>query len=122
MPTILIVDDEPDTAQMISMAIGLYGYQSVTAYTGLEALQQLDNWLPDAVLLDLMLPDLDGVEVARRIRAHPRAASLPILVVSATADLRAEDRCRAIGVTSFIRKPVNIRDLVKALRSLTGSR
>jgi CheY-like chemotaxis protein len=115
--TVLVVDDEADTVQMLTTALALFNIQIVPAYTGLEAVEQFERHHPQAVILDLMLPDIDGYEVARRLRATPDRAGVPILVLSATADSTAQERSLAAGATHFFRKPVPIRDLGEAIRS-----
>jgi DNA-binding response OmpR family regulator len=118
MTTILIVDDEADTVQMLTTALKLFGFALLPAYTGAEAVAVFDEAQPSAVLLDLMLPDIDGYEVARRIRA--KSPAVPILVLSATADVAAERLSREAGATHFIRKPVNIRTLAEIIKNAIG--
>lgn len=122
MPTVLIVDDEPDTVRMLSTALGLFGFETVTAGSGLEALKQIEHRLPDAIVLDLMLPDIDGFEVVRRIRAKPEAAEIPVVALSALPEVNAEDRSRVAGATHYFRKPVGIRNLAQALHSAINNR
>lgn len=121
MPTVLIVDDEPDTVRMLSTALELFGFETFSAGSGMEALNQIEHRLPDAIVLDLMLPDIDGFEAVRRIRAKSEAAEIPILVVSAMPEVTAEDRSRAAGATHYFRKPVGIRNLAQALHSAIGA-
>lgn len=117
MPTkVLIIDDEVDTCRMFVMGLKIAGLQSEFALSGAEALDRFAAIQPDAVVLDLMLPDLDGYEVARRLRASPGAASVPIFIVSATADAAAESKCFAAGATAFMRKPVQFRDLAERIK------
>jgi DNA-binding response OmpR family regulator len=118
MTTILIVDDESDTVTMLTTALKLFGFVLVPAFTGAEAVTLFDQHQPSAVLLDLMLPDIEGYEVARRIRAL--SPDVPILVLSATADVAAENLSRQAGASHFIRKPVNIRTLAETLKSAIG--
>ncbi len=115
--TVLVVDDEADTVQMLTTALALFGISIVPAYTGAEAVEQFERHRPQAVILDLMLPDIDGYEVARRLRASAGPAGVPILVLSATADVAAQERSLAAGATHFFRKPVPIRSLGEAIRS-----
>jgi len=120
MTNILIVDDETDTMRMLTTALGIFGFTVQPAYSGEEALTEFQKHQPAAVVLDLMLPDMDGYEVARRLRALPGAAQVPIMVLSATADIAAEELSRAAGATHFFRKPMNIRTLAETLQAAIG--
>ena len=122
MTNILIVDDEVDTIRMLTTALGLFGFTVLPAYSGAEAVTEFQKHQPAAVVLDLMLPDVDGYEVARRLRALPGTAGVPIMVLSATADIAAEQQSRAAGATHFFRKPMNIRTLAEALQAAIGKR
>jgi CheY-like chemotaxis protein len=117
MTKILVIDDEADTIRMLTTALGVFGFTVLPAYSGEEAVTGFQKHQPAAVVLDLMLPDVDGFEVARRLRALPGAARVPIVVLSATADIAAEEQSRAAGATHFFRKPMNIRTLAEALRA-----
>jgi DNA-binding response OmpR family regulator len=119
MPIILIVDDDADTVRMLSTGISIFGFTCVPAFSGLEAVKLFESRRFDAVVLDLMLPDIDGYEVARRLRAIPGANGVPIVVVSATADADAGDRSLQAGASHFFRKPVNLRSLAALLKELT---
>lgn len=118
MTTVLIVDDEPDTVRMLSTGLGIFGLASLAAHSGQEAVRVFEENQPQAVVLDLMLPDMTGYDVARRLRALPGGATVPIVVVSATADTAAAQLCREAGANSFIRKPVNIRNLAEHIKEL----
>ena len=120
--TVLVVDDEAETVQMLITALGLLGFTVLPAYSGADAVAQFERHRPQAVVLDLMLPDFDGYEVARRLRAAAGEAPVPIMVLSATADVAAEDQSLKAGATHFFRKPVPIRSLGDAIRSAVEGR
>ncbi|MBI3361433.1 MAG: response regulator [Chloroflexi bacterium] len=120
MRRVLIVDDEIETVRMLALALELFGFEPMEALSGAEALRQIENRVPDAVVLDLMMPDMDGLQVIRRIRADPKSAALPIIVVTAMVDRDAEEGCRQAGAAHFLRKPVKIEDLASLLQSATG--
>jgi CheY-like chemotaxis protein len=122
MPTILIVDDESDTVQMLMQGLAIFGFECTPAYGGLQAIREVEQHRPDAVLLDLMLPDIDGYEVARRLRALPGAQSLPIVMISATPDAAAEQLSQEAGASHFFRKPVPLRTVAALLKEVTASR
>src|SRR5208283_3735289 len=76
---VLIVDDEKDIVELVAYNLGRNGYDTLVAYKGDEALSQAASESPDLIILDLMLPGIDGMEVARRLKAEPRTANIPII-------------------------------------------
>ena len=87
---ILIVDDDPDTIEFLKLLLERQGYQTVAALNGMQALSVAHSEKPDLVILDVMMPDLDGFEVARSLRRHPDTALTPILMF--TAKTQVEDK------------------------------
>ena len=82
---ILIVDDEPDAIELIEFNLKASGYEVVTAADGEEALQKARSVLPQLIILDLMLPEVDGMEVCKILRRDPRTAAIPIIMLTAKA-------------------------------------
>jgi CheY-like chemotaxis protein len=113
---VLIVDDEMDTCRMLALGLKVAGMQTEFALSGTQALTTAQNFKPNAVVCDLMMPDLDGFEVTRRLRAEAGTSGVPIFILSATADPNAEKQCLAAGATGFIRKPVLLRELADKIR------
>ncbi|HLF02187.1 MAG TPA: response regulator [Anaerolineales bacterium] len=113
---VLIVDDEMDTCRMLSLGLKVAGLQTDFALSGEQALTKAQSYQPSAVVCDLMMPDLDGYEVTRRLRANPATAKVPIFILSATADPKAEQHCLTAGATGFIRKPVLLRELADKIK------
>ncbi len=120
---ILVVDDEPDILELVRFALTQEGYSVTTATTGQEALDALKGQRPDAVVLDLMLPDFSGTEVCRRIRSNAEMATLPILMLTA----RSEELDRVVGfelgADDYVTKPFSPRELtlrVKAVLRRSG--
>ncbi|NLU65864.1 response regulator transcription factor [Streptomyces sp. HNM0574] len=113
---VLVVDDDPEVAEAIGAALETEGYRVHLAYDGAEALQTVGNWGPDAVLLDLLMPRLDGLAVCRRLRAL--GDRIPILVV--TARDRAGDRVDGLdaGADDYLSKPFDVAELLARLRAL----
>lgn len=81
--TILVVDDEPENVQLMAGVLTSDGYATLAAKSGAEALEILKTQRPDAVLLDMLMPGMDGFEVMRRIRENPQTAKIPIMVITA---------------------------------------
>lgn len=113
LPLVLLVDDEPQIRRFLRAALPAQGYRLIEAATGAEALSQAATRVPDVILLDLGLPDLDGVEVARRIREWTHT---PILVLSARD--REAEKVAALdaGADDYLTKPFGIEELLARLR------
>src|ERR671933_2471265 len=113
--SVLVVEDEASIASFVSLYLKNAGYGVRTASTGSEALAQFTADQPDLIVLDLMLPDIDGVEVCRRIR---KASDVPVLMLTA----RDEDVDKIIGLEvgadDYLTKPFNPRELVARVKSI----
>ena len=103
---LLIVDDEEDLLFMISLAAEATGkFEVETARDGAEALAKAREFHPDAILLDGVMPKLDGFEVCRRLRADPGTSGIGVIILSAGDPGRSEAAARAVGADRFVRKP-----------------
>ena len=113
---ILVVDDEPNIVDVISMALRYEGFEVVSAGTGAEALAQVRDARPHVMLLDVMLPDMEGFEVAKRLGAE--RARVPIIFL--TARDATEDRVRGltVGGDDYVTKPFSLEELVARVRAL----
>lgn len=114
-PTIFVVDDDPILLRGLDVALKGNGYAVRTALNGPELLSLMEEERPDLLLLDVMMPGMDGVEVLRRIRNDDRWSELPVMMITAIADgdVRAEAERR--GPTDVIPKPFRLRDLLKTV-------
>lgn len=117
--TILIVDDEPDICETLENLLSLQGYNLAFANSGSEALARAGELTPDLILLDVMMPTMDGFEVCRRLRADPLLAEVPIIIITALAN--AESRLRGIkaGADDFLPKPFDPAELLARVRTIT---
>jgi len=119
---ILIVEDEPDNQEIVRAVVEeMVGCSAVVADDGLEALVKVSEELPKLVLLDLMLPKLDGYEVARRLKGDPRTQNVPIIAITALA--RPADRMRALdaGCDDYVDKPFDLESLEQKIRARVAS-
>ena len=115
MPTALIVDDEPEANRLLSMLVTLRGYKTTSAFTGGEALDRIDRNPPDVILLDLMLPDINGFEVCEVVKANKSTTLIPVVMV--TARVAAENRIESYsrGADHYVAKPYTPDELFEAL-------
>lgn len=113
--TILIVDDVPQNRQMQMQALSELGFGVAQASNGQEGLEQAIHLRPDLILMDVMMPVMDGLEAIRRIRARPDLAQLPVIAVSASTSAADEARSLAAGASAFIAKPIRIDALLQAI-------
>ncbi len=115
---ILVVDDEPANRALLRKILGHHGYDVVEAEDGADALVAVERHRPDLVVLDVMMPRLDGIEVCQRLRSQPRHAGLPILLLTALD--RPDDRARGLesGANDFLSKPFDELELAARIRSL----
>lgn len=117
-PRVLIVEDEPDNQEIVRAVVeDMVGCRAVLASDGLEALSRASEQTPDLVLLDLMLPKLDGYEVARQLRRDPLTKNVPIIAITALA--RPKDRARAseAGCDDYVDKPFDLDLLERKIRA-----
>ena len=115
---VLVVDDDPQTLQLMSHIVRAQGYEVTTAISGAEALQQVSASRPDVMLLDVMMPEMDGVEVCRRLRANKSYADLPILLLTALAEPGNHADGLLAGADDYIAKPVDPVLLVARIKSV----
>jgi CheY-like chemotaxis protein len=120
MPTALIVEDEPDANRLLAMLVQLRGYTTESAFTGTEALEIVRKQPPDVVLLDLMLPDINGYEVCRCLKAAKTTSLIPVIMV--TARVAAENRSQSysVGADNYVSKPYTPDQIFRAMASATS--
>ena len=109
---ILVVDDEPTIVRLMEFILARQGHEMLVAVNGEEALEKIQAHKPDLVLLDIMMPRIDGYEVARRVRANGETAHLPIIMLSAKAQEADIRKGMEVGVNEYITKPFSPDQLV----------
>ena len=122
LPKILIVDDSLDSVNSLGTLFGKHGYQTHFAYDGETALEVAKTHLPDVILLDLGLPGLDGVHLARFFREDEQLKDKVLIAVTGYADERHQIQCQAAGVDYFLSKPAAWEDLKSTIDRLWPKR
>jgi len=115
---ILIVDDDLDTLRLVGLMLQRQGYEIRAASSGTQALETLASELPDLILLDVMMPEMDGLEVTRRLRASPRTATIPIILFTAKAEVDDKVAGFEAGADAYLTKPAQPRELVANVKAL----
>jgi CheY-like chemotaxis protein len=109
-PCVLVVDDIAVNIVLASTVLKLAGYQVLAAGNAHQALQIVANTVPDLILMDLSLPDIDGLTLTRRLKADPRFLSVPIVAFSALTSSEDEKKARDAGCAGYITKPIKTRE------------
>ena len=118
---ILIVDDEALTRQLLRLLLHRAGYEVAEAVDGQDALEQLRATRPRLIILDLLMPRLDGCATLRQIRANPQTRHIPTLMLSSRADCAAEAVGIATGAQAYIKKPFNCAALLAQIKAVLGA-
>jgi len=116
--TILLVDDEQDIIDSISVRLQASGYQIIAARDGLEALKKARSLRPDLIILDLMLPKMDGYKVARLLKFDKRYSDIPILILSARGQEIDKELARSAGADDYLVKPFDSAELLTRIKEL----
>lgn len=117
---ITVIDDEPAMVEMLSAFLRMKGFDVQGAYSAREGLAVMERTRPAALLLDLMMPEVDGIQFCQQLRAHPDFHDLPIIIVSARNDVRSKAEAEAAGATLYLTKPVRFPELIAALSDVLG--
>src|SRR5438552_173277 len=120
-PKILLVDDEPDVVQLVAYNLTAADFEVFTAVDGLEALKKARAVLPNLMILDLMLPELDGLEVCKLLRRDQSTASIPIIILTAKAAEMDRVLGLELGADDYVSKPFSPRELVLRIKRLLRS-
>lgn len=115
---ILVVDDEVNIVELIKMNLEGSGYEVIEAYTGMEAITQTDFFSPDLILLDLMLPDIDGLQVCRMLRKNIKTQDIPIIMVTAKSEEIDKVQGLTIGADDYITKPFGVSELEARIKTV----
>jgi two-component system cell cycle response regulator DivK len=118
---VLVVEDNEKNMKLFRDVLAAAGFRALEARTGMEAVNLAAEHTPNLVLMDIQLPDLDGVQALDRLRADPRTATIPVIALTAQAMRGDRERFLAAGFDGYVSKPVNVRDLIETVRQHCGS-
>jgi len=121
VPLVLIVDDNERNLKLVGDVLCAAGFRTLEAATGAQAVTLAHEHFPDAVLLDLVLPDLGGTEVVRRLRDDPRTSRIPVVALSAARVDPEEEWFRAAGFAGYLAKPLDIDALPRQVEGFCGT-
>lgn len=120
MTRILAVDDEPHILKLVSFSLAARGFEMLEASDGLAALEIAEREHPDLILLDVMMPMLDGYETCRRLKSNPGTADIPVVMLSAKSQKAEQAVGLEAGALDYITKPFTPKDLVEQVRGFLG--
>lgn len=118
-PKVLVADDDPGIVDLIKTLLEAEGFSVLSACNGLEALREVEHHRPDIVLLDIMMPMMDGITCCKELRSNPNTSDTLVVVMSATVDIA---ELKGIGATDFIAKPFDNDHLVRLLNTWLQAR
>lgn len=119
---ILVIEDDPATSRLVDYSLRHEGYQVFTASNGLEGIRKAHDEAPDLIILDVMLPGMDGFEICHRLRSEPDTANLPILMFSAKAQEIDRDTGLKVGADDYLSKPAAPNDIVSHVENLLAKK
>ena len=117
MATILVVDDEPDLVEILRFRLEREGYRVLSAEDGPSGLEAVMRHMPDLVVLDVMMPGFDGFELLRRMKADARLAQIPVILLTAKADLSSVIKGWNMDVDNFVTKPFDLDELAEMIEN-----
>lgn len=117
-PVVLIVDDEDYIREMLNLMLQLHGYQVEEAENGKDALNVIQTSKPDVIILDVMMPNMDGITLCKNLRQEPETANLPIIMLSGKTHLGAEREGMRAGANFYMFKPMKTEELIRNIRTV----
>ncbi len=117
-PKILVVDDQPMNVELFEAQLSTAGYEVVTAYSGEEALTKVEGEKPDLILLDVVMPGLNGFDIIKILRGKAETLFIPVVMVTALSEMKYKIQAIESGVDNFLTKPVNYLELITQVKSL----
>lgn len=111
MARILFVDDDPFTLETLDKSVQIFGHQAILASTGKQGLDMARSHIPDLIMLDMRLPDMDGLTILKNLRLTPSTAPIPVVVLSASPEVDFAEVSQAAGADNILNKPIRLQTL-----------
>jgi DNA-binding response OmpR family regulator len=121
MSKILIIDDEPELVKAIEVRLKANGYEVETAYDGEQGIKKAEEFRPDLIILDIVMPKLNGYEVCKILKSKQDTRNIPILVLTASQQRELEKKCLALGAKVALMKPFETEELLLLVKQLLGN-
>ncbi len=121
MPKILIVDDDVTITELMKALMTMEGHQPTAVNDSTKAMEVATAIQPDLITLDLMMPELSGLDLCELLHQDPRFASTPIMIITAKDDLESRERAKQAGAKEYLTKPFSMNNLIQKVKELTGS-
>jgi CheY-like chemotaxis protein len=121
MKKILVVDDEEDVVDVLRLVLGKKGYEVATATSGMDGLARAQSALPDLILLDIMMHQMDGWEVLKLLKLDERTGAIPVVILSARVEARDKIRGLQEGAVDYVTKPFAVRELLEKIEAALGA-
>lgn len=118
---IMVVDDEEYIREMLGLLLGLHGFAITEAEDGLDAWHKITDHRPDVVILDVMMPRMDGITLCEKLRANPHTVDLPVIMLSGKTHMGAEEEGLAAGANYYMWKPMKTAELVANIQNVLSS-
>jgi len=119
---ILIVDDDPHAIEILTRMLGREGFTCLSAADGVAALRMVQQQAVDVILLDVMMPEMDGLQVCERLRQDDNLRQIPVILLTAKDDMETRSRGMALGVSEYLTKPVSKRELLGRIETQLHAR
>ncbi|MFH1790810.1 MAG: response regulator [Candidatus Omnitrophota bacterium] len=117
---ILIIEDEIDQIMVLKTRLEANGYKVISATNGHDGLKTVEKERPNLILLDIVMPGLNGYEVCKRLKSDDAYKKIPIVIVSASGEKQLEEKCNRVGVDGIIQKPYESESMLRMMKDLLG--
>jgi DNA-binding response OmpR family regulator len=119
--TIVVIEDEADISELLTTFLEARGFKTKAAKNGAEGVQLVEKTLPDLVLLDIMLPGMDGFEILLKIKSQPKTKGIPVLMCTALNAMNDVEKCCAWGAAGYITKPFDLNRVLAKVNACLGT-
>lgn len=120
MKAVLVIEDNADNLELISRLLAKAGYRVLSAMTGMDGYRSAIESLPDFVILDIQLPDIEGTEVLMLLRSHPTTRNICVIAMTSYAMTGDRERLLAAGCNGYIEKPINPMRVIQQIKEMVG--